>query len=139
MSDNDSELIDAEFDRVEAKYGHEAPASSLPERDRTIACVVTSKGILDNGGFSYLFETVFCADPTFEWTRQSYDLIGAKFSAEAFTWAWASFPQKGLPSSVDERLMIWVSVPSEIRRSIDHLYWKDDVWKLLADYIRATG
>jgi hypothetical protein len=136
MMPNVTQLIDAAFDRIVRAYGENVRAALLPEPERVVVCIVTSKGILDNGGFDFLFETDLITDPDYQYTRQSYHLIGARQSSSAFDQAWSQYPGAQLPGSPSERLRIWSSVAKDLRRSIDQLFWQDDVSTLLATYIR---
>ncbi|WP_255990424.1 DMP19 family protein [Chitinolyticbacter albus] len=56
---------------------------TAPEVDRTVMVVVTAQGLIDNGGFAYLFDPGFAVKPDWNWFVTAYRAIGALETADA--------------------------------------------------------
>jgi hypothetical protein len=136
--DPDWELIESTFDQILEKHGREFEASELRAEEQTVVLVVTAKGIIDNGGFQYLFEGCFAGDPGYELTAAAFERIGALGCVLAFKRAFGLFPGHVPPEAIKTRMDVFGRVPEPRRSGIDELFFDrtHDVWRLLARYIR---
>ncbi len=62
-----------------------------------------SAGIIDNGGFEYLFAGDFPGDPDYQITAETYKTAGLLRGYEAFQEAFALFPKGRVPHDRAER------------------------------------
>src|SRR5690348_2208446 len=79
---DDFELCDKLFVRLTDHYGKDFDISKCKEKDQVVILVWHASGIIDNGGFQYLFEGDFKGDPDFKRTADAFQIIGAKNCAE---------------------------------------------------------
>jgi hypothetical protein len=97
-----------------------------------------SAGLIENGGFHYLFEGDFRGDPGFVYTAAAYHRIGAFRAYEAFQDAIRQFPGGLLPTEVSQRLRVYESIPAERWDEIAGRYYDatKDTEGCLARFIR---
>jgi hypothetical protein len=99
-----------------------------------------ASGIIDNGGFQYLFEGHFKGDPYFAKTAAAFKSVKAWTCAEAIEQALELLPKSKPPTSIDKRLDIYQSHPWAKREAIDNLFFRQssEIRTLLATYIREN-
>ena len=105
------EICDQLFGRL-CESCNEIDVDSCTELERVVTLVWHSSGLIENGGFHYLFEGDFRGDPGFVYTAAAYHRIGAFRAYEAFQDAIGSSPAT-LPTEVRERLRVYESIPGE--------------------------
>jgi hypothetical protein len=89
------------FAKLEAAGGD---PRSLPIRERTIVVVYAAQGVIDNGGFQYLFESDFPGCPPYSLIVSAYRRIGAREAAECLDRAIRMFPFARPHRSQEKRL-----------------------------------
>jgi hypothetical protein len=68
---------------VEHYGGDDFDVSSCADEHQVVILAWQATGIIDNGGFRYLFEGYFKGDPYFERTAAAFNSIKASLCAEA--------------------------------------------------------
>jgi hypothetical protein len=134
---DDFKLCDQVFGRL-CDSCKQIDVESCSELERIVRLVWHSAGLIENGGFHYLFEGDFRGDPGFVYTAAAYHRIGALRAYEAFQDAVRQFPGGVLPPDVGERLRVYESVPAERWDEIVGRYWDatKDTERCLARFIR---
>ena len=84
----DADLIDVTFDRIMAQGFHPTTSSRA---HRAVVMVTTVQGLIDNGGFDYVFGNPFSPPTALELIVEAYREIGAEGSARAFEEAHKQF------------------------------------------------
>ena len=82
-TDADFDLCCSYYTGIVDHYGNEVEANTLPVPHRAVLLTWHTMGIIDNGGFHYLFECAFSGDPGFKLTAEAFDEIGCHSAAEA--------------------------------------------------------
>lgn len=140
---DDFELVDATFVKIAERTNNWMDATKFTTEERVIMLVWHSSGIIDNGGFQYLFEGTLDGDPHFQLTAEAYNSLGLTRSYNAFVRAFELFPDAVVPHDLDSRLRIYQSVDPILRDEIDTEFFKDGWEKVrerkLAEYIRANA
>lgn len=136
----DFDLVDATFVKIGDRYGHWVDGSQYTPEERVIMLVWHSSGIIDNGGFEYLFSGDFDGDPDFKITAEAYKTVGLTRGYEAFQDAFKLFPNGKVPHESEERIRHYELAADSVRDEINTKHWKDG-WedlreKVLAKYIR---
>lgn len=152
MPTRDSAATDADFDlcnsyhtAVVDHHGADLSADNLPVAHRAVLLTWHAMGIIDNGGFQYLFEGDFEGDPGFALTADAFDEIECKPAADAVRAAIALFPDGGVPTDIDKRLELFQATPESKRNELNSKFWaasdvgKGDVCVKLATYIRNNS
>jgi len=137
---NDFDLVDGTFVKIGDRYGHSVDASQYTPEERVIMLVWHSSGIIDNGGFEYLFSGDFDGDPEFKITAEAYKTVGLTRGYEAFQDAFKLFPNGTVPHDSEDRIRQYKMADESVREEINTKHWKDG-WedlreKVLAQYIR---
>ena len=142
-NDDDFELCDGLFMEILDYYGSDMRADDMPESPRNVLLVWHSMGIIDNGGFEYLFEGDFEGDPGFKLTLGAFETIGSDAAASAVRDALALFPDGEVQSDLDERIEYYESLPEDKRMELNRRFWyagmtgSDEIQTKLASFIRA--
>ena len=102
-----------------------------------------SAGIIDNGGFEYLFSGDFDGDPEFRITAEAYRTAGLTRGYEAFQEAFRLFPGGKVPRDSEARIGQYLAAPEAVREAINRKHWQDG-WddlreKRLAQFIRENS
>lgn len=142
MPDDDFDLCDTTYWKIVSHYGEDLRACDLPVIHRTVLLVWHSYGIIDNGGFDYLFSGNLEGDPDYTLTCKSFDIINCSVAYESFKEALAIFPDKATIIDLNQRKQFIESYPDEIKDVINAKFWSvsmggtDEIKILLAAYIR---
>lgn len=133
---NDFDLCDGVFCSF-ADLDNTPHPDQYEEPERVVTLVWHSTGIIENGGFHYLFESDFNGDPGYRLTAEAFKTIGADSAYQAFQEIMYHFP-KGLPSNIKKRLKLYEEIPEEESNRINTLFWNDlkNIESQLANYIR---
>ena len=134
-------LCDGVFRMIIERHGNRIDVSKESELERVVTLVWASKGIIENGGFQYLFEGNFDGDPGFVLTAAAFRRIGCPEAAEAFEQALSLFTGNQPPGDIEARLEIYESIPQRIRRQIDVNFCdaQGALERTLAAFIRANA
>jgi hypothetical protein len=122
----------------------EVPFAKLPIEYRTVWLVWGAGGIIDNGGFEFLFECSVDEDPSFAKSAAAFDEIGCSAASKAFGKAFALFPRARVIKDHDRRVEYYRSVPEGKREPINSAFWKasrcgkGEITARLAKYIRKN-
>jgi hypothetical protein len=138
----DFELVNSTFVKIGDRHNHWVDVSKYTPEERVIMLVWHSSGIIDNGGFEYLFSGDFDGDPDFRITAEAYKTAGLMRGYESFQEAFALFPGGKVPHDAEERSNQYEQTDKTKREAINTKNWKDG-WenlreKELARYIRAN-
>lgn len=137
---DDFELCDQLFLRLVDRYGEDFDVSKCQEKEQVVVLVWHASGIIDNGGFQYLFEGNFKGDPHFAKTAAAFKTIKAAKCAEAAQEALKLFPDSKPPTDIAKRLKLYESVSAAKREAIDAKFFSQskDIRTILANYIREN-
>ena len=138
----DFDLVNGTFVKIGDRYGHWVDATRYAEEERAIMLVWHSSGIIDNGGFEYLFSGDFDGDPEFKITAETYKVVGLTRGYEAFQEAFRQFPNGKVPYDSEERIRQYKLADESVREEINRKHWQDG-WddlreKKLAEFIRVN-
>jgi hypothetical protein len=136
---NDFSLCNKLYRRLVEHYGgDDFDVSSCADEHQVCILAWQATGIIDNGGFRYLFEGYFRGDPYFERTAAAFRAVKALRCADAFAEALGLFRFSMPPRDLDVREKVYLSKSESQRDAIDSKFWSEseDVPKLLAKYIR---
>jgi hypothetical protein len=139
---SDFDLIDGTYDKILLRYD-ELSADQFSPEERVIILSSHSWGIIDNGGFEFLFAADFIGDLDYRLTAETYHTIGLDRGYQAFQAAFKLFPGGRAPRDRTERIREYKLASEEVRLEINKLHWSDG-WeelrnKKLADFIRANA
>jgi hypothetical protein len=139
-TETDWQFCDKVFIRLAQHYGNEMDASRYKEEDMVVLLGWHAWGIIENGGFQYLFEGSFEGDPYFAKTAAAFKLMSAATCAEAFEEALQLFPHAKPPTNEALRLLRYQSVSETRREAIDDKFFSgsESVPTLLARFIREN-
>ncbi len=139
---NDFDLVNGTFIRIGDRYRHWVDASKYTPAERVIMLVWHASGIIENGGFEYLFSGDFDGDPEFTITAEAFREAGLTRSYEAFQEAFKLFPNGVVPHDSEERISRYKMADEEVRERISQMVWQDGWDKLrekkLAQFIREN-
>jgi hypothetical protein len=137
---DDFELCDELFKRMLKHCGDDLDVSMCKEKDQPVILVWHASGIIDNGGFQYLFEGNFKGDPFFTKTAAAFRTIKAVKCAEAVEEALKLFPESKPPTDIEKRLKVYQAVGVAKRQAIDRKFFSEskNIKALLARYIREN-
>ncbi len=135
---DDAELCSSVFKLMIKHYGEDFDVSKCKENDQVVILTYHASGIIDNGGFQYLFEGDFKGDPYFERTVVAFKAIKADICAASAEDALKLFPNSKPPAEIEKRLAAYERSNKDKRMSIDAKFFSQsqDINKLLAKYIR---
>lgn len=136
---DDRSLCDRTCSWIVERHGEQLDLSNVPEQERVVLCVLHASGIIDNGGFNYLFETSFGGDPHYFLTAGAFKAIGAQECFAAFERVFKLFRERKPPADMNARLKEYRQGGATPRHEIDRLFWKGSkkIDQLLAAYVRA--
>jgi hypothetical protein len=140
---DDFDLVDSTFVKIGDRYDHEISADRYTPEERVIMLVWHSSGIVDNGGFEYLFSGDFPCDPDFKLTAEAYKTVGLQVGYESFQDAFRLFPGGQVPHDSEERIKNYKSVDENVRNDINRKFFTESHdksrEKQLAKYIRENA
>lgn len=139
LEDNDpDELLAVVFKRIVRRYSGNLNVMQLKEHERVFLLAYDAWGIINNGGFNYLFERNILGDPRFEETAAAFAAIGCDVAAEAFAKVFALFPDRRPPEDVRLRLHLYRQGPGVRRGAIDEQFFAADkeIQRLLLAYVQ---
>ena len=115
-------------------------AQDFSEHERIVALVWTVTGLVENGGFHYLFESCLPGDPYFKATIKAFEKIGCSQVVDIFKRALSIFPDCEPPIDDSLRISHYENLSEKIRNDTDTDFWQemDNITRLLAAYIRAN-
>ena len=90
----DWDLVNGTFHKIGERYDHWVDATQYSPKERVIMLVWHSSGIIDNGGFEYLFAGDFPGDPDYRVTAEAYQTAGMVRGFEAFQEAFVTCPHQ---------------------------------------------
>jgi hypothetical protein len=150
----DFDLVNSVFVKIGERYNHWVDASKYTPEERVIMLVWHSAGIIDNGGFEFLFYGDFDGDPDYSITAESYKIVGLTRGYEAFQDAFRLFPDGKVPRvspeqpahdykvAIEDRVRQYKTADESIREEINKKHWQDGWDKLreksLSQYIREN-
>ena len=139
----DWDLVNGTSHKISDRYGHWVDATQYSPEERVIMLVWHSSGIIDNGGFEYLFAGEFPGDPDYHITAEAYKTAGLLRGYEAFQEAFALFPGGKVPHDAAERLQQYQAANRSARDRLDRKLWQDRYdrtrEKRLAEFIRKNA
>jgi hypothetical protein len=136
--DSNFSLCSKTCKKITKKYGAHNSALDYPEAERVVALVWTVAGIVENGGFRYLFGSVLPGDGNYAITINAFKQIGCLNVAETIDKAVHIFPN-GEPHIDDHDRVTWFEQqPEQTRNQLDTAFWNelDNITLSLARYIR---
>ena len=140
---SDFDLVNGTFDKIGDRYDHWVDATQYSPEERVIMLVWHSSGIIDNGGFEYLFAGDFPGDPDYRITAEAYKTAGLLRGYEAFQEAFALFPGGTVPHDRAERSQLYQAANRSARDRLNRKLWQDGYdgsrEKKLAEFIRKNA
>lgn len=136
---DEEDVFSVLYNRILRYHGPDLDLGRLNDQERAFLLVYHVKGIVDNGGFSYLFEGGLPGDPHYQQAETAYQAIGCEPAAAAFRKALALFPDSRPPEDAGQRLKIYRAGPPNRRSAIDNEFWDagELIERCLREYIRA--
>jgi Leucine-rich repeat (LRR) protein len=139
----DVDLVNGTFHKIGERYGHWVDATQYTPEERVVMLVWHSSGIIDNGGFEYLFAGDFDGDPDYHITAEAYKTAGLLRGFEAFQEAFALFPDGKVPHERAERDRLYDAANHSARYRLNRKLWQDGSDrtrdKRLAEFIRKNA
>lgn len=139
---SDEELIDAVYDKIVSHYNNWINASILDPLERVVVLVTHISGIVDNGGFEFLFSGSFEGDPGFKHSVEAHKIAGLDCGYEAFREALDTF-SGDVPSDPAECIRQYELNSEGMRIKVNSKYWDEGLEgvreKKLAEYIRKNS
>ena len=139
----DGDLVNGTFYKIGERYGHWVDATQYSAEEQVIMLVWHSSGIIDNGGFEYLFAGEFPGDPDYHITAEAYKTAGLLRAYEAFQEAFALFPGGKVPDDCAERHQQYQAANRSARDRLDRKLWQDGYdgtrERKLAEFIRKNA
>jgi len=134
-------LLSVVCKRIVRRYGGDLNVMELKEQERVFLLAYDAWGLINNGGFNYLFERNILGDPHFKETAASFTAIGCAAAAEAFAKVFKLFPDGQPPEDVGERLRLYRRGPGTRRGAIDGQFFDADkeIQDRLLAYVRTHG
>jgi len=138
---NDWDLVGGTFSKISDRYKHWVDASGYTPIERIVMLVWHVTGLIDNGGFEYLFADEIPGDPDFRICAEAFKIVGLSCSYEAFQDAFRLFPGEIVPCDPGVRLQLYEKANCSARAATNRKFWRDGsdhlVEKKLAEFIRA--
>jgi hypothetical protein len=115
--------------------------SKLDVPQQTLITLHSVQGVVDNGGFQYLFESDFPANPPYSKFVEAYRRIGAGHAAECLEKAVAMFPFEDPHLHQEQRVefMETLEEDSEFVQLGDEVCGDGEIWAALEAYARANA
>ncbi|MEM8945462.1 MAG: DUF4375 domain-containing protein [Planctomycetota bacterium] len=135
-SPDDFQLIDGLWSRI-AQLSDGADLKQLQrlkKEHKVVLDVWGAKGIIDNGGFQYLFESGL-AD--FGGIADSFETVGIQVVANAIREALAIFPDSHPHADVDKRLQYLNDLGAPAKKTLESL--SEIVWESNVETLRKLG
>ena len=138
---SDWDLVNGTFSKIGDRYDHWVDATRYSPEERVIMLVWHSSGIIDNGGFEYLFAGEFPGDPDYHITAEAYKAAGLLRAYQAFQEAFALFAGGEVPhDSPPTRNERYQAANRSARDRLNRKLWQDTYdrtgEKRLAEFIR---
>ena len=92
LSPKDDDLLTSTADLVFTDVEGPAAIDLLPRRRQVFAIIYSAQGVIDNGGFQYLFESDWPNNPAYSRFSDAYREIGATDVADWLDEAASMFP-----------------------------------------------
>jgi hypothetical protein len=136
--EKDFDFINDLYSQIISQYGKNPEATEFSVLERPIVLTWYAMGVIENGGFQYLFESKLPGDPDYMLTWQAFVTIASKKAEQAFRKALSLFPQNRPPKNDKERLELFLSHSEQKRDSIDSALYgaHDEIGSCLLEYIR---
>jgi hypothetical protein len=136
---NDADLISGVDRLIVRYYGEGLQLADVSVEERVVLLVNLVRGIVDNGGFRYLFEADLEGDPEYALTAEAFALVGCKAASKAVRQALAVFPDSRPPREADRRLRVYLSRIKRWPTAHDNAFFDagDELERCLAKFIRT--
>lgn len=114
--------------------------AELSKDDRPIVIVWYITGVIENGGFRYLFESKLPGDPDYKYTLEAFIHVGCLEAVNVIKEALCLFPDCKPPHDDNLRINHYLKSSKVVRESLDCRFITliDNCRVRLADYIRRT-
>lgn len=134
MASKNFDICNNAWKRIISKYPQAQTAIDYPDPDRVVVLVWTLSGILENGGFEYLFESDLPGDPDLTLSKKALQLISCSTVADLIEEVLKQIHTMDVSASKHGRLM---SLPEELRDAWDAQFWAemDSINEKLAGFI----
>ena len=133
---SDFELCNKTWKVISNKYGTSPSATDFTKFEQVVVLVWTVTGIIENGGFRYLFESELNGDRDFRLSMQAFNLIGCDEISKIISNILERMRLVGDTSKTNAENFEILS--SEERDQSDEQFWAeiDNINMHLADFIR---
>jgi hypothetical protein len=127
------EAADAVYQKLDAVGGNPL---QLPPELQPIAILYTVQGIIDNGGFRYLFENDF--EVPYSVIAAAYRQIGAADAAEKLERAVSRFPSQNPHTDQHARVEFMDSLEESDELFVlgDEVCGDERIWQLMDEYVK---
>jgi len=131
-------LCNSTWQRIVDRYGENPKATDFSPKERPVVLVWTVTGIVENGGFEYLFGEDLPGDPGYQLAIEAFRTIGCKRATRALRDALRLFPDGKVPASVPRRRAVFRAHPDKKRDRLASRFWnaEAEIVTHLAAYIR---
>lgn len=128
------DICNSTWKRIVSKYPHAKTAIDYPETERVVVLVWTLSGILENGGFEYLFESDLPGDAGLALSKKALQMIGCLTAAELIE---EILNQINAENDLVSKHDSFMAFPEELRDAWDARFWAemDNINAKLVNYI----
>ena len=143
MLEDDFALCSQTCGRIAARLDPVSRLDQLSDSSRAVLLVWHATGIIDNGGFEYLFEGDIPGDLDCSLTVKAFETIGLLACATALHEALSMLPRCTPFTDVDFKSSAYRLLPMEKRMELNRRFWhrkldgNDEVVVRLAPFIRG--
>jgi len=135
------ELCNKVCQKIAETFGGNTAAGKYPPVERTVVLTWTAAGIIENGGFRYLFGSVLPGDPHCSMAIEAFKEIHCIKAADALERAICLFPDCTPHEDTAERIIWYEAQAENLRAQLDSDFWNelDNITKCLGIYIVKYG
>jgi hypothetical protein len=132
------EICNDEWKRIVSHYHDKISALDLTGFERVVMLVWLVTGIVENGGFNYLFESDLPGDEDLSLTVEAFYAIGCIEVSSLIASLLKRMKELG---SVDTKLENYLCIPQTERDDIDAAFWSEitNINKCLSRFIMSSS
>ena len=135
------ELCSSVYKKIASKSSSEDWFSELNDTELTIIYVWYISGVIENGGFEYLFSSRLPGDPYYLTTIKSFKKIKCQVAADIIKEAISLFPYGKISTDDETRKEIFANLPLETRDALASSFFQElaGITGKLANFIRKNS
>ncbi len=137
--DDDFEVCNSAWEMISAKYGNQSSATDYTDTERNIVLVWTVTGIVENGGFKYLFESELPGDCDLSFSIKAFGEIGCHEIEDLMKQVVDRVNSSG--KSIGSKIERYLTIPDGECDDYDAMFWDniENITKRLAIYVNKCN